>query len=96
MRNRFVVTYDVRDAKRLRQTHRKMNGFGDPLQYSVFVCELSSKERVLLKKALSEIINPREDQILIIDLGPVEGRGSNAMQALGRQALPSRREVVIA
>ena len=96
MRNRYVVTYDVRDAKRLRQTHKKMNGFGDPLQYSVFVCELSAKERVLLTEALAEIIDLKEDQILIIDLGPVEGRGSNAMQALGRQALPKSREVVIA
>jgi len=96
MRNRYVVTYDVRDAKRLRRTHTKMNGFGDPLQYSVFVCELSAKERVLLKEALTDIIDAKEDQILIIDLGPVEGRGSNAMQALGRQALPKRREVVIA
>ncbi len=96
MRNRYVVTYDVRDAKRLRQIHKKMNGFGDPLQYSVFACELSAKERVLLKEALAEIINLKEDQILIIDLGPVDGRRANAMQALGRQALPKRREVVIA
>ncbi len=96
MRHQYVVTYDVRDAKRLRRTYRKMHGFGDPLQYSVFVCELSAKERVLLEEALTEILNLKEDQVLILNLGPIEGRGSNAIQALGRQALPRRREVVVA
>ena len=52
MRNRFIVAYDVGDARRLRRTFKKMNGFGDPLQYSVFACDLSRKERVLLEEAL--------------------------------------------
>jgi len=95
MRNRYIVAYDVRDAKRLRQTYRKMNGFGDPMQYSVFLCELSSKERILLEEALTEIINLKEDQVLIVNIGPVAGRGSDSMQALGRQALPKRREAVV-
>ena len=47
MRNRHIVAYDVSDPARLRRVHRKMNGFGDPLQYSVFACDLSAKERVL-------------------------------------------------
>lgn len=95
MRNRYVVAYDVRDPKRLRQTHRKMKGFGDSLQFSVFLCELSAKEKVLLEEALSEIINFKEDQVLVIDLGPVDGHRANAMEALGRQVLPRSREVVV-
>ena len=95
MRHRYIVAYDVSDAKRLRQTRKKMNGFGDPLQYSVFLCELSAKERILLEEALTEIINLKEDQVLIVNLGPVDGRGANVMQALGRQAIPKRREVVV-
>ena len=43
MRNRFLVCYDVSDSKRLARTYRKMNGFGDPAQYSVFICDLSPK-----------------------------------------------------
>ena len=38
MRNRHIVAYDVSDPARLRRVHRKMNGFGDALQYSVFAC----------------------------------------------------------
>ena len=95
MRNRFIVAYDVSDAKRLRRTHKKMNGFGEPLQYSVFACDLSRKERVLLEEALTEIINLNEDRVLIIDTGPCDGRGGGALKTLGRQIVPEAREVTV-
>ena len=95
MRNRYIVAYDVSDARRLRRTFKKMNGFGDPLQYSVFACDLSRKERVLLEEALTEIINLKEDRVLIIDTGPVHGRGSETLRTLGRQLKPEAREVTV-
>ena len=95
MRNRFIVAYDVSDARRLRRTFKKMNGFGDPLQYSVFACDLSRKERVLLEEALTEIINLKEDRVLIIDTGPVHERGSETLSTLGRQLKPEAREVTV-
>ena len=95
MRNRYIVAYDVSDAKRLRRTFKKMNGFGDPLQYSVFVCDLSTKERVILEEALTEIINLKEDGVLIVDIGPVNGRAVAAVQTLGRQFKPSPMEVLV-
>ncbi len=95
MRNRFIVAYDVSNAKRLRQTFKKMNGFGEPVQYSVFSCDLSRKERVLLEEALTEIINLKEDRVLIIDTGPVEGRGAVTLSTLGKQMKPTPREVTV-
>ena len=95
MRNRFIVAYDVSNAKRLRRTFNKMNGFGDPVQYSVFACDLSRKERILLEEALTEIINLKEDRVLIIDTGPVDGRGSKTLSTLGRQLKPKPREVTV-
>jgi CRISPR-associated protein Cas2 len=52
MRNVYLVCYDVADDKRLRKTYKTMCGFGDPLQYSVFRCELSAVERQSLKESL--------------------------------------------
>ena len=95
MRNRYVVAYDVSDAKRLRRTFKKMNGFGDAIQYSLFVCELSSKERIIMEEALTEIINHKEDRVLIINIGPAGGRGAEAMRTLGRQIVPVQREVLV-
>ena len=78
------------------KTAKKLEGFGDRLQYSVFACDLSKKELVLLKAALMEIINEKEDRVLIIDVGPVSGRGSKTLTTLGQQVAPPTREVLVA
>lgn len=96
MRNRFLVCYDVSDPKRLERTYKKMNGFGDPVQYSVFICDLSPKERVLLEEALTEILNLKEDRALIVDLGPTDGRGRECFTVLGKPpCFPSRAPVIV-
>ncbi len=96
MRKHYLVTYDVSDAKRLRRVFKTMRGFGDHVQYSVFVCELSDRELVMLEDALERVINKREDQVLIVDLGPSEGRGANCISALGRAfTRPERHAVVV-
>ncbi len=95
MRNRYIVAYDVSDAKRLRRVHKKMNGFGEPLQYSIFSCDLSRKERVLLEDSLTDLIDWKADRVLIIDTGPLDGRGSDRLDTLGRQLKPEAREVAI-
>ena len=95
MRNRYIVAYDVSDGKRLRRIFKKMHGFGDALQYSVFACDLSSKERVIMEEALTEIMDLKEDRVIIIDIGPAEGRGESAVRTLGRQTKPKQREALV-
>ncbi len=85
MRHRYLVAYDVSDPKRLRRTYRKMLGFGDPLQYSVFHCNLSDVEKLKLVEALSAIIHHGEDRVLIVDVGPTDGRAKLAYEFLGRR-----------
>lgn len=83
MRNRHLVAYDVRDARRLRRVHRAMRGFGDALQYSVFRCDLSAKELVILMEALKRELNLKEDRAMIVDLGPAAGMGEDRVRFLG-------------
>jgi CRISPR-associated protein Cas2 len=80
----YLVAYDISDPKRLRRVHRTMRGYGDALQLSVFRCQLSATERILMIEALTKVINTREDQILIVNLGPAEQRGANSIETLGR------------
>lgn len=94
-RARYIVCYDVADAKRLRRVFRIMRGFGDALQYSVFSCDLSPKERVVLEASLTDAMKLDEDRVLIIDAGPTEGRGEQCFHLLGRQDLPEARQAVI-
>ena len=95
MRHRYLVTYDVSDAKRLRRLFKTLGGFGEHLQYSVFQCDLSDVERIELKGAIWRIINHAEDRILVVDIGPVEGRASVAFECLGVQTAPTDRGPVI-
>ena len=96
MRNRYLVCYDISEPKRLRRTFKKMNGFGDPVQYSVFLCNLSPKERVMLEEALTDVINMKEDRVMIVNLGPVDGRGDGSIATLGKaQKLVSPSAIVV-
>lgn len=95
MRTRYIVCYDVSDPKRLRHVFRKMKGFGTHLQFSVFACDLIPQRRIELEAALSDIINHREDRVMIANVGPADGRGSISIECLGRQeSVPERRPVV--
>ena len=97
MRNRYIVSYDIADPKRLRRVHRTMRGFGDPLQYSVFRCDLSPSERILLLEALTPLLHHREDQVMLINLGPSDARGLESIETLGKALAqePERLAVIV-
>lgn len=95
MRQTFVVSYDVSCPKRLRRVYRLMRGWGDHIQLSVFRCELNPRELVELRARLGEVINNHEDQVLFIDVGPVEGRGGTSIRAIGKTYFPPERRAVV-
>ena len=88
MRSTYLVCYDIRDDKRLRKVYKTMRDFGDHLQYSVFECQFTPTDLARCRHQLSEMINRREDQVLFVDLGPVEGRGDRVIAALGKPYSP--------
>ena len=81
--NCYVVSYDIREQKRLCRVHRAMKGFGEPVHYSVFRCDLTPRGRVEMISVLTDLIKPDEDRIMIIDLGPVEGKVEERIVFLG-------------
>lgn len=87
-RHAFIVSYDITDDKRRTQVHARCLGYGERIQYSVFRCHLSPTERISLEVELREIVHHRADQVLFIDLGPVEGRASRCITALGKYYRP--------
>ncbi|WP_315849971.1 CRISPR-associated endonuclease Cas2 [Planctopirus limnophila] len=97
MKNVYLISYDVSDAKRLRLTHRKLCGFGTSLQYSVFRCELSKLQLMSLKEGLWEILNLVEDRVMVVDLGPAGARGDDCVEFWGnpRTEIPERKAFVI-
>lgn len=77
------MTYDISDGKRWRKVFRKMKGFGQHLQLSVFICDLTPAERVKMRSALHDLIDHAEDKVMIVDLGPSEGRTIKEIETLG-------------
>ena len=94
MRRCYLVCYDIREPKRLRQVHKLMKGFGEPWQYSVFFCVLRAIDRVRMQSQLEEQMNLKEDQALIIDLGSSETDSREATTTIGTP-LPRQESSVI-
>lgn len=95
MRQAYIVTYDICDPKRLRRVYKLMRGWGEHLQLSVFRCELNKRELIEVRAGLATLIHHDEDQVLFVDIGPVEGRGSVSISALGKPYQPPERRALV-
>jgi CRISPR-associated protein Cas2 len=95
-RKRYLVCYDIRDSKRLRDVHHLVKGFGFAMQYSVFVCDLDAIEMIDLRRELGEVIHHREDSIAFVDLGAPEQRGVECFSFMGaRPSLPMSGPLIV-
>ena len=82
----YLLAYDVRDPRRWRRVHAIAEGYGEPLQYSVFQCILPAERRVQLEQEIREVIKHDEDAVLIVDLGRADRFGARIAR-VGAQAL---------
>lgn len=69
LRRRYLICYDIADAKRLRHTAKICESYGSRIQFSVFESALSPTALASLKTELDKIINHAQDQIMFVDLG---------------------------
>jgi CRISPR-associated protein Cas2 len=98
MRSHYIVSYDIADPTRLRRVYKTMRDFGDGIQLSVFVCQLSDRDRATLECRLLDIINQREDQVLVVKLGPVADGDDDTpprCEVLGRKLTPGNVRVLV-
>lgn len=68
-RRRYLIAYDIAHPRRLRATCKIMEGYGDRLQYSVFLCDLSAMELAQWERRIRPTLDLGEDSIVVIDLG---------------------------
>jgi CRISPR-associated protein Cas2 len=71
VRHHYLVSYDIADPVRLRHVFKIVRDFGDRLQLSVFLCQLSERELALLRERLQDRINHAQDQVLFVRLAAV-------------------------
>jgi CRISPR-associated protein Cas2 len=83
------------DQKRLYRVHRTMKGFGEPIHYSVFRCDLTPKGKVEMIAVLSDQIKYDEDRVMIVDLGPLEGKVEDRIEFLGAHPDETKRKAIV-
>lgn len=92
----YLVCYDICNPGRLRRVYQTMRGYGDHWQLSVFRCELSGSEKTRLITELGDIVQHDEDQVMIVPLGPPQGRNATSIETVGLPiSHPERYAVVI-
>ncbi len=94
-RRHYLISYDISSDKRRVKVFNALEDAGDHVQFSVFLCELTSKELAQLKAQLHPDIHDREDQLLILDLGPAHLSLESAMQVIGRPHKPLVRTLIV-
>jgi CRISPR-associated protein Cas2 len=95
MRRLYLVTYDICGPRRLRKVFKTMQAFGEHLQLSVFQCDLTPIGRIEMHAELQKIIDPKEDRVLIIDLGASDPYPVKSFEMLGKKVEMARRASVI-
>lgn len=71
-RRRYLIAYDIADPNRLRRIIKIMESYGDRLQYSVFLCDLSGLELARWEADVRDVLHLGKDSIVTIDLGRIE------------------------
>lgn len=94
----YLLSYDIRDKKRLRSMHKVALAFGRRLQYSLYACALTRTQRIDLRIAVGAVIDSAVDSVIILDLGQMADRESwiPPYEALGVVlSIESRSSIII-
>ena len=59
----IVVAYDIPDDHRRTRLHRRLKGFGTPVQYSVFECLLNERQFQEMQTVVKKTIRSTEDAV---------------------------------
>ncbi len=65
---RYIVSYDITETKRRTRLRKNLLRFGNPVQYSVFECDLAARQFVNMKKTIAAIIDKNLDNVRIYPL----------------------------
>lgn len=94
-RHKFLICYDIADAKRLRHVARVCESYGSRIQFSVFESSLSPTMLARLKTELDTIINHNDDQVMFVNLGRDDASTPFSIQTIGLPYIKKSRITII-
>lgn len=80
---RHLIAYDIADDRRRVKIASFLSGYGDRVQYSVFVVDCRPAKLIRIRATLANLIKAGEDSILMCDLGSPDLAARTTMQYLG-------------
>jgi CRISPR-associated protein Cas2 len=60
---RIIVVYDISENKRRERLRKTLLRFGNPVQKSVFECDLSQRQTEKMERAIRAVMSGTEDNI---------------------------------
>ncbi|HBK24990.1 MAG TPA: CRISPR-associated endonuclease Cas2 [Planktothrix sp. UBA10369] len=66
-KNWYLICYDIRDPKRWRKAYKLLQGYGERIQYSMFRCWLSQRNREKMRWELEKVLTS-EDSLFLVRL----------------------------
>lgn len=82
---RLLVAYDVADDLRRTRLSSVLQSYGDRIQYSVFLIDVTAAQKVRLCRDVAGVIDGQEDSVLICSLGDSRDSAIRRLQYLGLQ-----------
>lgn len=83
--HRYLVAYDIPDDRRRLRVAKVLSGFGDRVQYSVFVLDATPVKFARAQRAVEDVADLEEDSVLCCDLGTTAGVENSRFTYLGQQ-----------
>ena len=75
----YVVAYDIRDDRRRKRVANLLLSYGERVQESVFMVGANAATALRLNDELREVINMKNDSVIVCDLGKYDERISKCV-----------------
>jgi CRISPR-associated protein Cas2 len=86
---RTLIAYDIPDDRRRTKLAKVLGKFGDRLQFSVFVTDVSPARLMRMKDEISDIIDNSADSVLFCDIGKISELSDDKFSFLGQSRAPT-------
>lgn len=92
---RTLICYDVPHDRRRTRLAKILEKYGDRVQYSVFVVDISPARLLRLKEETREVIDLEQDSVLFCDLGRIAEISTQNFSYVGQTRPLTDNEVLI-
>ncbi|QOC94196.1 CRISPR-associated endonuclease Cas2 [Micromonospora craniellae] len=80
---RYLIAYDISDDVRRTKVAKKLESYGDRVQYSVFIVDTRPAKFLRLRTQLTDMIDEGTDSVLFCNLGTLRANNRRSLDVIG-------------